>query len=89
MIIASAIKLSNGRVFVGKRHNDVFSNIKYFYKNPECSFLKEMLKNHIQGFINDELVFKTREEALIEAKENNQIINGETIASVLTSEDLW
>lgn len=69
MIIASAIKLKNGSVFVGKRHGDVFSNIMLIYQKTGASY-EQARKKHfgaIQGFINDKLQFLNREEAYYEA----------------------
>jgi hypothetical protein len=69
MIIASAIKLSDGSVFVGKRHGDCYYNMKVILKleKPNQCAVKA-----IQGFINDKLQFLNRENAYYEALENNQ-----------------
>jgi hypothetical protein len=69
MIIASAIKLSNGSVFVGKRHGDCYYNMKVILKleKPNQCSVKAT-----QGFINDKLQFLDREDAYYEALENNQ-----------------
>ena len=69
MIIAAAIKLADGQVFVGKRHGDCFYNMKCILKldKPNQCAVKS-----IQGFINDKLQFLNREEAYYEAFMNNQ-----------------
>jgi hypothetical protein len=69
MIIASAIMLKDGRVFVGKRHGDCYYNMKCILKliHPNQCSVKT-----IQGFINDKLYFLDREQAYYEALEYNQ-----------------
>lgn len=84
MIIASAIKLPDGRVFVGERHGDCFQNMKTILRldKPDKTAIKSQ-----QGFINDKLEFLTREEAYEEALVNKQCeIKGH---KWLSSEDLW
>jgi len=61
MIISSAIKLSNGSVFVGKRHGDCYQAIRYITQD------KESCKGSIQGFLTDKLEFLNREEAYYHA----------------------
>jgi hypothetical protein len=101
MIIASAIKLSNGSVFVGKRHGDCYYNMKVILKleKPNQCSVKAT-----QGFINDKLIFLNREDAYYEALENNQCAEQKENIEVhlymnnkeiwkwkpqLASEDLW
>lgn len=64
MIVASAIKLVSGRIFVGKRHGDCFENMHKILKVD-----KPLINEHrpICGFINDRLQFLNREEAYYEA----------------------
>jgi hypothetical protein len=69
MIVASAIKLKNGSIFVGKRHGDVFSNIMTIYQKMGMDY-EDARKKHFgatQGFINDRMQFLNREEAYYEA----------------------
>ena len=100
MIVASAIRLANGSVFVGKRHGDCYLNAKTILgleKPDETTFSAE------QGFINDKLQFLSRTEAYYEAYENGQCrekkyvnlkIKGLEMAErdwkpILSSEDVW
>lgn len=105
MIIASAIKLVDGTVYVGKRHGDCFQNYKLINKLEEsdgCTF------DAIQGFINDKLEFLTRTQAYYEsyscgqckkkeydkdfydkAKGTCWYITEEEYYPILFSEDLW
>jgi hypothetical protein len=100
MIIASAIKLPDGRIFVGKRHGDAIRNVISILALPESN-------THVivadDGFITSDLKFLNREEALVYAKKNGQykreelwfkaypeeiVYNGYS-GSELFSEDLW
>jgi hypothetical protein len=81
MIIASAIKLSDGRVFVGKRHGDCFKAIVFFTGD------RMNRVGSTQGFINDKLQFLDRGLAYLEALENKQCEKKEYYW--LASEDLW
>jgi hypothetical protein len=94
-IIASAIQLTNGQVFIGKRHSDAQkSAITIMGKS---NYLKEKIIK--DGFITDRLRFVGREEAYIIAKSNGQFKRYEIqkICGVengydgeeLYSEDLW
>ncbi len=65
MIIASAIKLSSGMVFVGKRHGDVVENIHFILKDTS----DDCFNDCITGFINDNLQFLNRAQAYYEAFE--------------------
>lgn len=64
MIIASAIKLADGRFFVGKRHGDCYQNMKTILKmdKPDQTSVRSK-----QGFINDKLEFLDRTQAYHEA----------------------
>jgi hypothetical protein len=88
MIIASAIKLSDDRVFVGKRHGDCFSNLIKIYEKTGMDYeeVRKLHFNCIQGFINDKLQFLDRRQAAQEAEENKQWI---ATHDILMSEDLW
>jgi len=51
---------------------------------------KQAEDNHgNQGFLDESGRYLTRKQALVNAKANDQIKNGEIIGGVLTSEDLW
>ena len=79
MITESAIKTTEGKVYTGKRHHNIFANY------PDVNF-----KYGVQGFITDAGEFLNRSEALIHAIENNQVLDrNEVRGSVLCSEDLW
>ncbi len=104
MIVSSAVKLSNGMIFPGKRHGDCYEMIKVVLGDKECC------KGSIQGFLTDSLEFLNREEAYYHAfsckqcseqKYNKELFevyyktnNGLYISEgdwhpVLFSEDLW
>jgi hypothetical protein len=97
MIVASAVRLTNGSVFVGKRHGDCYEMIKYITED------KESCKDSMQGFITDKLEFLDREDAYFEAVVCKQCEEKEYAPSqarglfipreqghpVLFSEDLW
>ncbi len=90
MIVASAIKLTNGSVYVGKRHNDCFKNVMDINILKGCE-QEEARKLHfgcVQGFITDTLEFLDREAAYFHAGKCNQLKNEEGSA-YLISEDLW
>jgi|WetSurMetagenome_2_1015567.scaffolds.fasta_scaffold06619_9 hypothetical protein len=71
MIIASAIKLKNGKVYVGKRHGDCFKNIIEIYQRIGMDYeeARQLHFNCTQGFINDKLEFLDRTQAYYEALE--------------------
>lgn len=90
MIIASAIKLANGEIYVGKRHCECFKNLIDINRKTGLYSEEELMKLHInctQGFINSSLNFLTREQASIEAYECSQYSN--KVPIMLLSEDLW
>jgi len=72
MIIASAIKLKRGDVFIGKRHGNCFKNYRDIMMSSENNWNEDTLKKECkeceQGFITSDLKFLTREEALDHAK---------------------
>jgi hypothetical protein len=94
-IIASAVRDTDGNVFVGKRHGDAGRNgmaIKH----------AEHWRHHEDGFVTSQLRFLNREDALILAKENGQFKRYELQHNLdrdgsfngydgpqLFSEDLW
>jgi len=90
MITASAIKLTNGEIYVGKRHCECFHNVIALNRKTGLYSEEELLKLHLnctQGFINSSLRFLTRDEAECEAYECKQIKGIEF--GELISEDLW
>jgi hypothetical protein len=89
-IIASAVKLGNGHIYVGKRHTDAQKNAVSIL--GEDNFLKARVID--DGFITSELRFIKRKEAFILAKNNGQFKRYELQKSgydgdELFSEDLW
>jgi len=88
MIIASAIKLTDGRVFVGKRHVDCFANVIALHTKMgmDEEDARRLHFNCMQGFITEYLVFMNRETAVEEARACGQY-SGES--NLLLSEDLW
>ena len=98
MIIASAVKLSNGKVYIGKRHGDCYQQIK------SLGLSKELCRKSTQGFITDDLMFLNREDGYYHAYENKQCDKQEPFEAnfceglyrpieewraCLFSEDLW
>jgi hypothetical protein len=86
-IIASAVKYTNGQIYVGKRHTDAQMNALAIMgvDNHE----KEKVID--DGFVTTALRFINRNEAYILAKNNGQLKRGETgyQGDELFSEDLW
>jgi hypothetical protein len=94
-IIASAIQLENGQIYVGKRHSDAQKNALKIL-GEEIYSKSKIVK---EGFITTLLRFVNRKEAYLIAKEHNQF-KREEIQKVcgvengydgeeLYSEDLW
>ncbi len=86
MIIASAIKLNDGQIFVGKTHNAAIYNASVtlcLHGMPEME----------QGFLTSKLEFLSRKEAYIYAKKTKQFKRRDTgnhyNGKELFSEDLW
>lgn len=89
MLIASAIKLTTGDIYVGKRHSDCFRNLMELNRKTGLYSEEDLRKLHFnctQGFINSNLYFLTRAEAAVDAYESSQI---DHVATLLLSEDLW
>jgi hypothetical protein len=94
-IIASAIQLTNGQIFVGKRHADAQKNAKSIL--GEDNYLKEKVVK--DGFITTLLRFVDRREAYLIAKSIGQFKRDEIQEACgikngynepeLYSEDLW
>ena len=89
-IICAAIRLDDtGKIFYGHRHNHCFSAIydelSYEMNRREINLLKKT-----QGFVTNLNRFVNREEALLIALENNQVLNKNEIrGNDLYSEDLY
>lgn len=79
-ILHAAIKATNGIIYVGFRHHNCFNTML------EC---KVTHIGAIQGFIDTNGKFHTREQALKIAQENNQIITKNYPLNKLLSEDLY
>lgn len=95
MIIASAIKLTNGEIYVGKRHCDCFQNLISIKTKTGLYSNDELRKLHIsceQGFVDSSLRFLDRYEAYFEAYECSQCKEQDLTDNTLPclmSEDLW
>ena len=98
MIIASAVQLSNNKVYIGKRHNNCYDQIK------ALGIPKKKALDATQGFLTDNLEFLNREEGYYHAYKCNQCdkqvphesnyalglyIKKEEWKAFLMSEDLW
>ena len=90
MIVAAAIKTQDGKLFVGKRHNNCITNAFNILMALETTGdnAKNIIVNSKQGFLTDKGEFLTREEAYKHAQEAKQT-NLMRVSHVLTSEDLW
>jgi hypothetical protein len=75
MLINSAIKV-NDKIYTGRRHSHIIQS------DYNVDF-----KQGIQGFVDENGKFYTRDEAKTYAFEIGQITK--TISEILTSEDLW
>jgi hypothetical protein len=94
-IIASAVQLTNGQIFVGKRHSDAQKNAMEILGKEE--YLKEKVVK--DGFVTTLLRFVDRKEAYLIAKSNGQFKRNEIQKHCgiengyddkeLYSEDLW
>jgi hypothetical protein len=92
MIIASAIKLKDGQIFVGKRHADAIYAAHKILGFEHVSFTED-------GFLTSDLRFLTRERAMKYAEAVGQFKREELQALAgckngyngpeLFSEDLW
>lgn len=95
MLIASAIKLTSGEIYVGKRHGDCFRNFRDIHRlaNSKASDddLKRMCIGCEQGFLSSSLLFLSRREAYEYARKTNQCeeIFSDIDNIELLSEDLW
>lgn len=98
MITASAVKLKNNKVYIGKRHGDCYTQIKSFGMSTG------VCEGSTQGFITDNLKFLNREDAYYHAYNSKQCkqqfphesnfcpglrITKEEWKACLFSEDLW
>ena len=79
-ILHAAIRATNGITYIGHRHNNCFTTM------ATCSV------DHIgaiQGFIDENGTFHTREQALKIAKANHQIKTKHPPLDKLLSEDIY
>lgn len=89
-IICAALKIEEtGKIYYGHRHNHCLDAangaLSWKLNREQISKIKK-----IQGFITSTNRFVGREEALIIALENNQVLNKEDIrGNQLYSEDLY
>jgi hypothetical protein len=96
MIVAAAIKLRDGRIFVGKRHADAIRNAMLIFG---IRVADSRLFDMTDGFLTDDLRFLNREEAFVYAKETGQFRREELAEAAgiksgyngteLFSEDIW
>ena len=78
MIIAPAIKTKEGKIYISRMsHSELLVLHKEDFKYSE------------QGFINDDLRFVDRKEALKIARKENKNLNKLVDNDELYSEDLW
>ena len=87
MIVASAIRLEDGQIFVGKRHSDALHVAGEILGICGVSVFED-------GFITSNLEFLNRKEAYRLAKNNGQLNRKDTgdhryKGKQLFSEDLW
>lgn len=82
MIKCAAIR-KNGIVYTGRRHHNIINRDNY----PELPF--GYFKNGEQGFVDDNGIFLTREEAAKHALECGQISKLKFSQTQLFSEDLY
>lgn len=84
-IKCAAMQLPNGDIISGYRHDDCIRNIMLFNKNRDDEDAIAP-SSCVQGFIDHNNLFLTREEAAIRAFEYKQIKNKK---DRLFSEDLY
>ena len=75
-MIKEAAILSEGIIYTGRRHNEIYK------KYPMKTF------NEVQGFVTEEGIFLNRIKAEDHARACGQLTKP-LIGSILTSEDLW
>ncbi len=86
LICAAAIKLSDGRIFIGMRHDECYKDILRAEIAERAVILR---KNCVQGFMTNRCKFLNRKEAYKFAIETGQLIEEYEEGNVLVSEDLW
>lgn len=99
MILKAAIRLRDGSVFTGKRHNHCFDKMSEFYfPNNTWNATEEnrnewfrITMDEEQGFVTHTGEFVTRQEAAIIAKHYKQILpeEEEKIMGYLFSENIY
>lgn len=93
MILAAAIKLSDGSVFTGKRHGDCSNRIREQYPIKDYPRIYD---GHVSGFVTHTGEFVNREDAAIIAVRYQQVIPisidpivWQKVFPALFSEDLY
>lgn len=81
---SSTVKNVEGLVMIGRRHHNIISTVHNLL--GKSSF---QMGKHIQGFLTSKDRFVDRYEALLIAKEQNQILNLDDVRGQLYSEDLY
>lgn len=81
-VACAAVRDLNGKIWLGKRHNDCFWLMAQFDVSPTGS---------LQGFVNTKGTFLLRSEALRAALKNNQVDRRDLMLGQdeLYSEDLY
>lgn len=88
-IICAAIKLEDGRIFYGHRHHNCrdakYDALSWTHNREQITKIK-----YEEGFITSQGRFVSREEALVIALQNNQVLDiSEIRGDRLYSEDLY
>lgn len=77
--------ITSGIVICGRRHHNCFTTLLIIGSN----FKDVCIKNNTQGFLTSYDRFVNRKEALIIARENNQLLEDKDNKEILISEDLY
>ena len=93
LTIPGSIGLSNapgmlGLVIKGHRHADIIYTVYILTGKRTCTNGTDCTGEHEQGFVTNKGRFVDRREAMLIAREANQLI-GETFSDELYSEDLY
>ena len=101
MIVASAIRTKDGKVWVAARHPHVFAviaaqacNFNYGYSRTplQDAAWREYTRDWVQGFVTAGGDFLDREQSMAHVLETKQFMTprrAEHPNAILTSEDLW
>jgi hypothetical protein len=80
--------IPTGFVIAGRRHHNCIY-ISTLLDDPNNVIRIKVKQRDTQGFLTSEDRFVGREEALIIAKRENQVIQPELVSEILISEDLY